>query len=99
MNREEKIEAIRTIINEFGSFSTAEVEASCSPCLQSFGKDTHILAERFYKDNVEAVTYVHETETNSSDILYEDLSDEVLDEILPLAQEWETMQLSNLGGE
>lgn len=85
------IKKIKAIIIDYGAFTTADVEANSSPVIKSLGKDTHQLAERFDFHKVEAVIYVHESETGSDFILYEDLSKDTLTEILSLAKDWKNL--------
>lgn len=82
------ISKIKAIIEDFGSFSCADVEATSSPVIASLGKDTHQLAEHFYKDKVEAVIYVHDNDTSTDYIPYEKLDLDTLEEIHALALEW-----------
>lgn len=87
------IEKIKLIISECGSFTTADIQATSSPVIKTLGKDTCQLAESFYKDKVEAVIYVHDNETSTDFLLYENLELDVLNEILELAKEYEKQQI------
>ena len=89
MQKRTIIKKIKAIIEEYGSFSTADVESESSPIINSFGKDSYQLAERFNNNGVTAVSYVHETETDEDEILYEDLPKDVLEEILSIAEDYE----------
>jgi hypothetical protein len=94
VNRPQKrtlIKKIRAIISEWGGFSTADVQATSSPVIKTLGKDSCQLAERFELYKVEAVIYVHENETDTDYIKYEDLDRDVLEEILYLAQDWDAI--------
>jgi hypothetical protein len=93
MQKRTIIKKIKSIIAEHGSFTTADVEANGSPCIASLGKDTHQLAEEFFQHKVKAVIYVHETETSEDFIAYEDLSKDVLEDILLLAEDYEAEQI------
>lgn len=93
MEKTELIENINKIIVKFGEFTTADVEANSSPCINSLGKDTHQLLEEFGEHKVTAVTYVHETVVDEDYIKYEDLSVDILEEVMLLAQDWEAEQL------
>ena len=86
MKKADIIKKIKAIITEWGSFNTAEVEASSSPCISTLGQHTCQLAESFNLHKVEAVTYVHENETATDYIPYEYLSANVLKHILQLAK-------------
>lgn len=83
------IKKIKYIIKNYGAFTPSEVGADSSPVIASLGKDTHQLAEVFYLHKVEAIIYVHENETSTNFIPYEDLSTDVLKEILELTKVYE----------
>jgi hypothetical protein len=95
MQKRTIIKNIKRIIDNYGSFSVAEVEGESSPLINSIGKDSHVLAERF-GISVTGVTYVHETETDENEYEYEDLSKDTLEEILYLAELYETDQEKTL---
>jgi hypothetical protein len=67
--------------------STAELEADSSPCLAADG-DYSRLAETFYKDGADVVSYVGSTETKSEFIKYEELTYDVLVQIKELVAGW-----------
>ena len=92
MQKRTIIKRIKTIIENYGSFSIADVEGESSPLINSMGKDNVILAERFTKDDVEGVTYVHETVVEYNNFDYEELSKDTLLEILELAELYEVDQ-------
>jgi hypothetical protein len=54
------------------------------------GKDCQQLAERINFDGVSVTTYVHETVTDEDEIDYEDLNKDILEEILRIAENYET---------
>jgi len=89
MTKKVMIEKIDAIISEYGIFTTADVSADSSPCINSM-KGCVQLAERFDGNGVTAITYEtrYDNEISEEDIPYEDLSGEVLKEILVLAREW-----------
>ena len=88
MTKKKIIAEIKSIIADYGSFNTAEVEANSSPCVATLGRHTCQLLESFSAHKAEAVTYVYEQETATDYIAYEDLKATVLTEILGLAREW-----------
>lgn len=87
--KKQLIEKIKAIIKDYGSFTCADVEAISSPVIGSLGRNTFQLAETFYEHKVDAVMYVHDHETESEYIAYEDLKLDVLEEIYALALRWE----------
>lgn len=86
--KERLIERIRTIIEQDGSFTTGDVDASSSPIYKSFGKDSHALCERFFKNDVGIDFYVNKFVTDTEMVSYEELDTNTLEEILFLAEEW-----------
>jgi len=93
--KQKLIEKIKSIINEWGSFSVGEVEADCSPCVNSMG-GLVALAEHFNAENVGIEVY--EPTSFSSDsqesytMTYEELEVDVLEEILTLAEQYEASE-------
>lgn len=96
MEKEELIYQIFRIIGDYGSFTTADVAADSSPCIASLGSHTHQLIEQFGPFKVTAITYVHDTEVDEDYIRYNDLSEDILEEILVLAEIWEAQELQTL---
>ena len=86
------LQNIKRIINTFGSFSIADLESYSSPIVESIG-NTVILAERFYPDGVDVITYVNETEIDEEYDWYENLNDDVIGEINILAEVFEAICL------
>lgn len=67
--------------------------ADSSPCVKSM-KGSVQLAEHFYTNKVEAVTYEtrYDNEIGSTTLKYEELDKDTLESILELAEEWEEQQ-------
>lgn len=86
------IRYIKKVIGEYGSTSTYEMESDFSPCISSIGENS-VMVERFYDDGVETVTYVGGLDVYENYIPYEELSNEVLDEIRILIEQYEAEQL------
>ena len=89
----QKISRIKEIIGEWGATTTAELEADSSPCISSSGTNrmnVSTLVEGFNSDDVDIVTYNNETEIAEDTIPYEDLSEDVIDEILNLLEDYDT---------
>ena len=89
-----KLQNIKRIVNTFGSFTIADLEGETSPLINSMGKDNVQLAERFYDTGVDAITYVHETEVSDDFIEYENLDDDVIDEINTLAENYKENKMN-----
>lgn len=89
--KEKTIQKINAIINKYGSFSSGEVMADCSPCVSSSGNIVS-LAEQFYVDSAEVEVY--DTSSMSSDSMstytenYSAMHQSTLDDILQLAKTW-----------
>lgn len=88
-----KISRIKEIIGNWGATTTAELEADSSPCISSSGTNkmnVSTLVEEFNLNDVKIVTYNNETEIAEDEIPYEDLSEDVIDEILNLLEDYDT---------
>lgn len=84
------IEKIKAIIQEYGSFTTAEVEAESSPFYGSLGKFLGLI-ENFGAEHCEVVVYKSgdSEELDMFQVPYEDfLEKETLEEILELCERW-----------
>ena len=94
MKKEEIIKKIKEIIAEFGGFYVGEIEAQ-GICVNEMGNFVAI-AEGFFK---EVEVNVYEPSSFSSDsvddytLTYEELSKDVLEEILFLCEHYEADQL------
>ena len=92
-----KIKSINTILDKCfnGNVTTAQLEADSSPCISSAGTNkmnVSTLVERFSINNVGVVTYNNETEVAEGDMSYEQLDEEIIDEILELLEQAEVEQ-------
>lgn len=103
MQKRTIIKKIKAIINEWGSFGSGEVEGSMgetySPCVDSMGNFV-ALAEYFKLNEVDVNVY--DPNSFSSDpiddytLTYEELSKEVLEEILDIAEAYDVDQHKTL---
>jgi hypothetical protein len=91
MNKEEKIADIKRIIKNWGSTTTSELELCSSPCIMSTGNKTNVsqLVEGFNADDVDVISYVNETEVSDDSLEYEELSDDIIDEIHSIILDYE----------
>jgi hypothetical protein len=89
MNKQETIKTIRGIISEWGSLTDADMELISSPIINQVSKDHFSLVESYHLDYVGVTTYVHEIVTDETDMSYEDLSDDTLEEILENLQTYD----------
>lgn len=85
MKKADVIKKIKAIINTYGEFTTADVEANSSPVIAN-SKHTQTLAEEFGKHKVTGIEYFKDEEWNQDYYSYEELTLPVLKEILVLAE-------------
>ena len=97
MSKQETIKTIRGIISNWGSpITDADMELISSPIINQVSKDHFSLAESFHLDYVGVTTYVHEIVTDETDIPYEDLSEDILDEIWVALVDYEEYMLKTM---
>jgi hypothetical protein len=90
----EKIAYIKKVVGEWGSTSCCELERDHSPSMNSLaGGRVCELVEEFNVDGVCTVVYNDETEVDWNAYDYEELSDEVLDEIVSIMEDYEANML------
>jgi hypothetical protein len=88
MKKKKIIKKIKAIIEKYGGFTIADVEADCSPCVGSLGRMV-ALAEEF---GCNVGVCVYDPKGFSSDAIdeykmeYEELDKEILKEILEMAK-------------
>lgn len=95
-SKAEKIKRIKDILDTWGSTSVSEIGMGSSPVLSSTGTNRNnvsVLVETFHVQDVEIVTYQNETEIGSDDMDYEDLPEEIIDEILEQVEYYEVDML------
>lgn len=86
MNKQDKIHAIQLIIENYGGFDVNETDHEC-PVISAIGNQS-VLVERINKTDVDCTEYVHETEVDYHSFDYEQLSDELIDEIFEIASDY-----------
>lgn len=82
------IKKIKEIIETFGSFTTADLEAEVSPCIDSIGDGSYKLLEEFNVDDVRADSYEQDENTSQAYIGYDTIETDTLKDILNLAELW-----------
>ena len=95
-DRSEKIRYIKNVINVWGNTSCCELELDHSPSLNSTGNgggNVCELVEQFNEDGVESTVYDDEIELEYNTYKYENLSDDILDEIYWIIEGYETEQI------
>jgi hypothetical protein len=81
MEKQQYITKIKSIIDKWGGVTTCEMELDTSPVYNTFGKDHIQLVERFNRNSVTIVSYIHENEVDDFDVDYDQLSEELLYDI------------------
>jgi len=97
-DKKAKIHRIKSIIAEYGGTSSFELELDASPCMNSIGNNRGNicqLVEHFYSDYVTAVTYDDDVEISEDNYDYEELSDELIDEIYEIVVKYEKDCIDN----
>lgn len=84
------IDDIQKIVKEFGSFTTADINADCDVSIPTIGNHIH-LANIFNYDDAEVEVYEDggENEIDSYSLSYRDMEIEQLQEVFEYAQQWE----------
>jgi hypothetical protein len=99
MEKKEVINKIQSIIEKYGTFSIGEVEGANGICVNTMGKFIG-LAEYFGTNVIEVKVYEPESfssdEIDSYELAYSELTFEVLEEILFVAELYETDQEKTL---
>jgi hypothetical protein len=95
-DRSEKIRYIKKVLDEWGATSCTELERDHSPSLNSLaGGEISELVESFEVDGVETIVYQGEIEIEYNKYDYEELSDDIIDEIRDIMEDYETQQLKD----
>jgi hypothetical protein len=99
MEKQEIINKIQSIIEKYGTFHIGEVDGANGICVNEMGKFVG-LAEYFNRTSVEVKVYEPESfssdEIDSYELTYDELTIEVLKEILFVADLYETDQEKTL---
>ncbi len=92
--REENIKRIKDVILTWGSTNCVERERDHSPSMNSMaGGRICELVEQFNANGVETVVYDDDNEVDWNNYKYEELSDEVINEILEIIDDYEADML------
>jgi len=89
-----KIAYIKKVLGEWGATSCCELELDHSPSINSMaGGNIGELVEEFNVNGVSAVTYDDDNEIGWNDYNYEELSDDIIDEISDIMENYEADML------
>ena len=91
--RKSDIDYIQKTLSEWGETTSCDLELLSSPVYNNVNGTICSLVERFNQNNVTVITYDGENVINEVDIPYSELSDELIDEIKMIIQEYEAGQL------
>jgi hypothetical protein len=97
-DRSEKIRFIKRVINDWGATSCTELELDHSPSLSSTGNgggNVSELIEQFNADGVESIVYDGEIELEYNNYAYDDLDDDIIDEIVFIMEEYEAQSMKD----
>ena len=89
MEKNEYISEIKSIIDKWGGVTTSELKLDSSPVYNKFGKDSFSLVERFNRDDVTILSYVHENEVDEFNVDYEDLNEDLLHDIHYIIEQYD----------
>jgi len=93
-SKAQKIAYIKKVLGEWGATSCVELERDHSPSMNSLaGGRVCELVEDFQLDGVGTVVYDDQNEVDWNNYTYEELSDEVLDEIKEIMEDYEADML------
>ena len=89
--KEEQIAFIKKVIADWGSTTSGELALESSPCVNSLaGGDVSELVESFNADDVDTVVYDRKgNEIDYNSYEYEELSEDLIDEIHGIIEEYE----------
>jgi hypothetical protein len=90
--RDKKIKEIKRILGEWGMTTTAEMELESSPVYHNTNGKVCALIEEFTQDYVRVVTYNDELIIDESDVEYEELNNELIDEIYLIMEQYDIAQ-------
>jgi hypothetical protein len=95
-DKEAIIRKIQAIVKEFGSFTTADIEASCDVSISSIGNHIH-LASFFKYDSADVDVYNdgNENEIDQYNLSYWDMDIDTLTEVLEYANQYEAVCLQD----
>ena len=87
-----KINRIKEILGIWGMTTTADLELESSPSYFIISNDVCALVEEFTQDYVRVITYNDDIQIDENDVPYEDLSDELIDEIYDIIENYDVAQ-------
>lgn len=93
-DRSEKIRFIKKVLDDWGATNCAELELDHSPSMNSMsdGNISEVI-ESFDVDGVDTIVYDDEVELEWNNYNYEELSDDIIDEIYDIMEQYEIEQL------
>jgi hypothetical protein len=98
MTNTEKISEIKNLIEEWGITNCFELGIK-PPCITTTGDGEKVVkevVESFYLDGVEIVTYKNNVQLDWDNVDYEDLSDDVIDEIYDIIEQYGGLMIKTM---
>jgi hypothetical protein len=92
MNKPEQIKYIKEVLEKWGIVSVYDLELDNSPVFASIN-DTYQLVEQFNNDDVVICTYVNGQDIGDNSLTYEELNDELINEIYEIIKDYEKLSL------
>lgn len=86
---EEKIKHIKSVLSTWGMTTTHELELPSSPVYENLTGKICSLIEEFTEDYVRVVTYHDDIDIDEKEIPYDELSDELIDEIHEIIDQYD----------
>lgn len=86
--KQKLINGIKSIIEEWGGVTTSELGLDCSPIYNQMGKNNFALVERFNRNGVTVIHYVHDNEVDDFDVDYQELKVDLLEEIYQILEQY-----------
>lgn len=90
--RERKITYIKKVLSVWGMTTTSELELESSPMYNSMSSNHFMLIEEFTQDCVRVFEYIYDRYVHEFELSYEELSDDLIDEIYTIIEGHEAYQ-------
>lgn len=82
------IEKIRDIINEWGPITSKELKLLTSPVYCFSNRNDFHLIEKFNENSITVMHYINDIGSNESEYSYDELSEDILEEIMIIIDDY-----------